>query len=289
MLRSSYIVGLSAGSIGLALALSTSAVAAPYTAWQQPYSDGNTNVMLLLHMDETSGTNANNTGGLGGLPDGTYPSDASNNVASGAGIPASGFGRAFNATGSNSISVPSDPSMVGPFSDGYVVEAWINADTLPADGTAGEIVSKYDHTTATPYPGGRQFRLYLNHDGTIGFTSARSDGLIYTLTTTAKINTGEWHHVAWQYDTNSTFNGGSNRWELYIDGVMDASQTFGAWGYTTDATPVRIGAYMGTSDFFDGKIDEVRLSTGQYQFAVPEPASLSLLALGGLMMVRRRK
>lgn len=286
MRSSSLIVGLSAGAVGLALTLSSTAVAAPYTLWQHPYADGDSNVMVLMHMNETSGTTAANTGDkvTWGTSDGTYSAAATGNVASGAGIPGGDFGNAFSTQGGTAwIDVPDAASMDGAFGDGRVIEMWFKANST------GDSVfaSQYTGTLGGP-PSGRHWIFEIYQDK-LYFGSFRSDGVSMAMTGTTAINAGQWYHVAAQYNTNSAINGGSNRWELYLNGTMEASASYGSWGYANDSVPIVIGAYNDHTSNFDGYIDDFRISSGQYEFAVPEPASLSLLALGGLTMLRRRK
>jgi len=254
--------------------------AAPYTDWGQPYSGANIPPsMVLLHMDETSGTTATNSGDTvaWGTTDGVYSSDASGNVASGAGNPASGFGRAFDSNSSRTLNVPSAPSLVGSFINGYVIEMWFKADTLA---TSQVLTAKY--TGSLGSPGGRHFYLSIDN-GKLYFNPWRSDGVFAELVGTTTINAGEWHHVAAQYHS------GNDQWELFLDGNLEDTSAASAWGFTTAANPIWIGSYEGGSSFFDGQIDEFRISSGQYDFApVPEPAALSLIALAGLLAARRK-
>lgn len=290
MFSRSFIVGSSAGALSLAFALSSSAIAAPFTGWQHPYQDNQPLTKVLLHFNESSGTNAANTGDkvAWGTSDGTYSADASSNVASGAGIPGGDFGNAFDTDGGTKwIEVPSAPSLAGAFTNGFIVETWFKANSL-AD---SYIASQYDHTQSG-FPGGRQWALQLV-GGKVYFGSFRSDGVLLGqgygtdgLYSTSTVTTGTWHHVAAVYDDGTP---GNFQWKLYLDGQLQTSLAYGAWGFTTNAIPLVIGAYSDHTANFDGEIDEFRISNGHLQFAVPEPASMSLLALGGLMLVRRRR
>jgi len=261
---------------------SSIAVAAPYTDWGQPYSGANIPPsMVLLHMDETSGTTATNSGDTGawGTTNGLYSSDASGNVASGAGNPASGFGRAFDSNSSRTLSVPSAPALVGAFINGYVIEMWFKPDTI-----GGVLTAKYSGSVPSiPYPNGRQFYLSMNANGTLYFNPWRSDGVFVEMNTTTAVGTGEWHHVVAQYHSTN------DRWELFLDGNLEATSSASAWGFTAADNPIYIGSYDGGSSFFDGQIDEFRISSGQYDFVpIPEPAALSLIGIAGLLLARKR-
>jgi hypothetical protein len=104
----------------------------------------------------------------------------------------------------------------------------------------------------------------------------------------------EWHHIAGSYDSTDT----GQEMKLYIDGVLDGT----ASGiYVSNTRDIHIGAAWGggrLTRFFDGLVDEVRisdtaLSTDQFLNAaaplpVPGMAALFGLTLTGIGMLRRR-
>lgn len=131
------------------------------------------------------------------------------------------------------------------------------------------------------------------------FVSGSANGTIQAMDTdpggskargSVNINDGLWHHVAGVYD--------GTEYILYVDGIQDGDAVLAA-GLIAQTTSHKfnIGAFekSGTvSKFYDGFIDEVKvfdeaLSPAAVRELVPEPTTIALLGLGGLMLRRRKK
>ena len=80
-------------------------------------------------------------------------------------------------------------------------------------------------------PGSANLLLVAAYDAT---TNAFGGG---TLVSTSDVNTGEWVHVVFNYNTG---NGQPN--ELYINGVLEGSaNAANAWNFSTTLSPLKIG------------------------------------------------
>lgn len=115
----------------------------------------------------------------------------------------------------------------------------------------------------------------------------------YTYGTDYYPQTNQWTHISVSRDGNGQISFYANGDSI---GQFDSTPTPTSICYQ-DLT---IGATIGNSggvfygDFFNGIIDDVRvydyaLSGAEVALLVPEPATLSLLAVGGLALVRRRR
>ncbi|MBT3199105.1 MAG: LamG domain-containing protein [Phycisphaerales bacterium] len=98
---------------------------------------------------------------------------------------------------------------------------------------------------------------------------------------------GQWHHVAATYDAASSTK------RLYFDGAeIGSGKVIG--DLTVGAQKFRIGS-TNNGEYFNGLLDDMRvyntaLSESEISgLSVPEPATMSLLALGGLAILRRRR
>ena len=108
--------------------------------------------------------------------------------------------------------------------------------------------------------------------------SRLSEGLTGTsrgwLDGTSNIKDGAWHHLEMVYNGTSE--------SLYVDGVLEA-QAASTGSINVNSYPVWIGSnYCNVTRFITGLIDNVQVSN------VPEPATICLLGLGGLLLRRRK-
>jgi hypothetical protein len=140
----------------------------------------------------------------------------------------------------------------------FTVSCWVRPATSQTylSNQDNAIIEKWDQTG--PYP----FVIrYLNqtagsNEGKVRV--ARYDGINNpTITSTAKINDGKWHHIAF------TSGGNLGTMNLYIDGVQQGSGiTDNTAQTTTNSAPIYFGRRGNGAEgvnYFKGDIDEVRI------------------------------
>jgi hypothetical protein len=156
-----------------------------------------------------------------------------------------GVGSHF-ATGSNQgIHVPNAASLYS--AGALTLEAWVN----PTSKTNYlRIAGKPFSSNGAPW---NQFDLELDGSATKFSFSLTVGGTEASVQNTTTLNNGTWYHVAGVYD-------GSTQ-KAYCNGLAEASTARS--GTVNDyGAPFAIGKYYhGTGSNWDGKIDEVRLST----------------------------
>jgi hypothetical protein len=117
------------------------------------------------------------------------------------------------------------------------------------------------------------------------------------------VTTGAWHHVAFVFDTPDLPLYPLGRVTLYLNGVPQATGN-ADFDFSGANRQLAIGAtfYNTYGSYFNGRIDDVSvwnevldgasvalLAEGASPLSlVPEPASMALLAAGGLVALRRR-
>ncbi|AQT68964.1 PEP-CTERM protein-sorting domain-containing protein [Anaerohalosphaera lusitana] len=171
------------------------------------------------------------------------------------------------------------------------ISAWVKVD----DGNYGGSIISYGDHSATGL--GTRFTFKINNDS--GVLRCEIAGG-FSIGTTS-VTDGQWHHVAL---TTAEGDGDTANVKFYIDGQQDAVADYGnANPIDSDAAEMSIGyskafydlGWAGAMELIGG-LDDVRvydeqLSSSEVAALVPEPATMSLLAIGafGLISSRKRK
>ena len=200
------------------------------------------------------------------------------------------FGDAIEANGGGSIDVP-DSESIATITDGLTVAAWfrIDADSDTGIRKTGAFLLE-DQSDTEPVPDGFSFRVWTDQGLTPGFYGK------------TELLQGQWYHIAGTYDGTNV--------ELYMNGVPESS--LGALAANGADWPPQWGGQVGAgsplqlkfgNESLTGAIDEVMILNralsadeiaqvlqGWDTLPIPEPTSLSLLALGllSLGLCRRR-
>jgi len=126
-------------------------------------------------------------------------------------------------------------------------------------------------------------RLVMRSSGT---------GIAYNAETASQYNDGKWYHAA-AVVTTSTTDKNANSAIIYVNGEPVSISEGKNYPYLSTNLKWRIGSASYGAQYFTGDIDDVRIyNYGLDQQAiaelVPEPASLLLLSLGGILLRKRK-
>lgn len=166
---------------------------------------------------------------------------------------------ALDFDGSNDeASIASNSSLQATDTTDLTLEAWFNRESFASDHV---ILAKRPGITAAEVG----YIVYIDDsDDKIHFEI--SDGTDeYELASSSTFTTSGWHHFAVVWDQDSAANS-----EIFIDGVDDNATdtgTIGNIGDTTNLHNFRIGSESDSASFFDGKLDEIRVSTTPRYYA----------------------
>jgi hypothetical protein len=197
------------------------------------------------HLDEPAITNSGtlpvalNIGSLAPNANGTYQPGT---LPGAAGVPNAGFGAGNIAclfNGAGFIDVP--PTFLDLFGP-VTLLAWIKP--APANGSLQSIISR----------GGASYRLFMDGAGHPRFANGAQPG--GDVTSTNRIDDGQWHQLAGVYD-------GTNSEYLYVDGLLAASATNATALVSGNANDLWIGGDpdSGAFQLFNGVIDEPAIFT----------------------------
>ena len=149
------------------------------------------------------------------------------------------------------LSVPTSTEL-GLGSADFTIEAWIRPANV--SGAKAIIDFRTTGTEVSPY-------LYLDGANLKYFVNGS-----VAITGTATLAANTWYHVSVSRTSSVT--------KMFVGGVQDGSDYSDSNNYGT-TKPIRIGATVVPGDYFNGHIDEVRVSTtGRYPAAFTAPTGI---------------
>jgi len=208
--------------------------------------------------DECSGSVANDRSGKGNNGTITIGATGSNTSAGTCGG-SSGQAWFHGATGKRNASLDFDGTddyinagdiTVLNSASAFTVTVWMNQDVLNQEDW---IFSKsVDSNTRLGIVTWSDGTMYFEPDG------ATNRGRLFNYSTI--ISAGQWHHIAMVFDGSQS--GNANRLKAYVDGkqqTLDFQGTIPATTPNTSGNPVTFGENLDATDFYSGKLDEVKI------------------------------
>jgi len=254
---------------------------------------GNADASLVSHwkLDETSGQSAlDSAGSSNGTLGASGGIDSADPAINQAGV----FGTAYTFT-----STENDRVAVGNFAPFSALSTGSIAGWFKTTTTARGTLLKFGETSSDD-----RLIIEVMNNGRLNFVIREASTNLTNLQTTAAYNNGQWNHFA-------LVQGGAGT-TLYVNGAqvtgldLAVNTNSSAWfNSVSSPTSMALGwetrpngtiAYAGSLDdiaIFDhalsaGELNNV-ISQGAENYAVPEPASLALLGLGGVLVGWRRR
>jgi len=151
----------------------------------------------------------------------------------------------FTAATSDYIDTPDSADFA--FAGDFTIDFQVNFTSLPALNAQMSLYCQFVDNNH------RVFLNYFNNAGSYYwfFISIGGSGTVQGLFA-ATISTGTWYHIAF-VRTGNTF-------KLFQAGIQQGSDYTSSDSICNVAAPLYIGAYDLTSHYFDGKVDEYRIS-----------------------------
>ncbi|MBT3201930.1 MAG: LamG domain-containing protein [Phycisphaerales bacterium] len=247
------------------------------------------NPVLYYRFDETSGTTAANIGSESSFTTNVGGTVGWNQTAAftglGAAVDLAGTGQFNLSSATADLSDYLSPDGSNPLTTS--MDFWIKTtQSVSANWNSPALTGKDSSGNSADIFWG------ANDGGKFGLFQGNATNVIVTPN---PINDGKWHYLLITLDYNP---GGARTVSVYLDGNATAVATGTIEDGNYDETYGAIGRNLSSGASLDAVIDELAiyptLLTGQdgrehYLAAVPEPATLSLLSLGALAMLRRRR
>ena len=184
------------------------------------------------------------------------------------------------STANNQIVVPDSASL--SLTSDFSIAVWINP--IDDSGSARNIVAKGGNAAYRYRLSGNEGQWMLLNDGAGSPPYQLFNGAAGTIVTN-----GAWNHIAVTTDFTA------NELKFYLNGNLADTKTITETGVVDTAGDFLIGNYIaGNAESYRGLMDDLRiydhaLSVGEVSALVPEPSSLALLSLSGLLIARRRR
>ena len=186
-----------------------------------------------------------NSGSAGNTLDGTITTSVVPATITSGWQQAGKFGKAFATDGVNDYSTLPDVTSATDFvyNEDFSVSFWMKDGGGNANAAA--MIEKWAGGA-----GGYPYVFRYNTNNSVNF--ARYDGTNNpTVTGTKAINDGAWHYITGVKDGSTL--------RLYIDGIQNLTATDTTTGTTTNATAVYLGSRGGTTAFWAGYLDEIKI------------------------------
>lgn len=224
------------------------------------------NTVALWHFSELHGDTINDASGY-----------VNNGTATGTNIVSGKFGNARSFLNSGD-GVVANNNLIGSGNGSYTLEAWILPSSYSDINNRRMIFNQRSSGNGTP-----TVEVYLGNVGELVFLIRNDASNIFTLSNSILppiVQLNVWTHIGVVNDS------ANSRLRLYINGFQVANGILGNWGTLSDLNVFAVGrnAYNTSNDWFNGSIDEVRVSNKAreaYEFDLQlPPKNLSAVGSG---------